>query len=150
MYNQINNQIKLAMKIKDKSKLSVLRILKADIIMKAKELRISEDKLNKNILLSVIEKTLKKYKEELSFVKDEVKIAELNDAIELLESYLPEKLSIDELKDIINKVVENVGNSGNCIGETMKVLSKELKGKADMKEVKKLVDECSILRTKDS
>ena len=150
MYNQINNQIKLAMKIKDKSKLSVLRILKADIIMKAKELRISEDKLNKNILLSVIEKTLKKYKEELSFVKDEVKIAELNDAIELLESYLPEKLSIDELKDIINKVVENVGNSGNCIGETMKVLSKELKDKADMKEVKKLVDECSILRTKDS
>jgi len=150
MYNQINNQIKLAMKIKDKSKLSVLRILKADIIMKAKELRISEDKLNKNILLSVIEKTLKKYKEELSFVKDEVKIVELKYAIELLESYLPEKLSINELKDIINKVVENVGNSGNCIGETMKVLSKELKGKADMKEVKKLVDECSILRTKDS
>ena len=150
MYNQINNQIKLAMKIKDKSKLSVLRILKADIIMKAKELRISEDKLDQNVIIAVTEKTLKKYKEELSFVKDEVKIVELKYAIELLESYLPEKLSINELKDIINKVVENVGNSGNCIGETMKVLSKELKGKADMKEVKKLVDECSILRTKDS
>ena len=142
MYNQINEQIKSAMKTKDKSKLSVLRILKADIIMKAKELRVSEDKLDKNILLSVIEKTLKKYKEELSFVKDEVKIAELNDAIKLLESYLPEKLSIDELKDIVNKVVESVGNSGNSIGETMKMLSKELKGRADMKEVKRLVDEC--------
>ena len=140
MYNKINEQIISAMKAKDVNKLSVLRILKSDIIMKAKELRVSEDKLDQNILLSVIDKTLKKYKEELSFVKDEVKIVELNYAIELLESYLPEKLSIDELKDIVFKVVENTSNIGNSIGEAMKVLSKELKGKADMKEVKKLVD----------
>jgi len=129
------------MKSKDKNKLSVLRILKADIIMKAKELRISEDKLSKDILISVIEKTLKKYKEELTFVKDEIKIIELNYAIKLLESYLPEKLDIDEIKDVINKIVEDVSNAGNNIGMAMKVLSKELKGKADMKEVKKLVDE---------
>jgi len=142
MYNKINEQIKLAMKAKDINKLSVLRILKSDIITKAKELRISEDKLDQNVIIAVTEKTLKKYKEELSFVKDEVKIVELNYAIELLESYLPEKLSIDELKDIVFKVVENTSNIGNSIGEAMKVLSKELKGKADMKEVKRLVDEC--------
>lgn len=125
MYNQINEQIKKAMKAKDKNKLSVLRILKADIIVKAKELRVSEDKLSKDILITVIEKTLKKYKEELTFVKNEVKIIELNYAIVLLESYLPEKLSIDELKDVINKVVESVSNAGNNIGMAMKVLSKE-------------------------
>jgi len=142
MYNKINEQIKLAMKTKDTNKLSVLRILKADIITKAKELRISEDKLDQNVIIAVTEKTLKKYKEELSFVKDNVKIVELNDAIKLLESYLPEKLSIDEVKSIINRVVENINNVGNSIGEVMKVLSKELKGKTDMKEVKKLVDEC--------
>ena len=142
MYNKINEQIKLAMKAKDINKLSVLRILKSDIITKAKELRISEDKLDQNVIIAVTEKTLKKYKEELSFVKDEVKIVELNYAIELLESYLPEKLSIDELKDIVFKVVENTSNIGNSIREAMKVLSKELKGKADMKEVKRLVDEC--------
>jgi len=141
MYNQINTQIKEAMKAKDKSKLSVLRILKSDIIVKAKELRMSEDKLSKDILISVIEKTLKKYKEELSFVKDKEKIIVLNYAIKLLESYLPEKLSIDEIKDVIIKVVKDVSNSGNNIGEAMKILSKELKGKADMKEVKKMVDE---------
>ena len=56
--------------------------------------------------------------------------------------FLIEKLSIDELKDIVFKVVENTSNIGNSIGEAMKVLSKELKGKADMKEVKRLVDEC--------
>jgi len=151
MYNKINEQIISSMKAKDTNKLSVLRILKSDIITKAKELRVSEDKLEKNILLSVIEKTLKKYKEELSFVKDEVKIVELKYAIELLESYLPEKLSIDELNDIINKAIENVENSGNSVnsvGEIMKVLSKELKGKADMKEVKKLVDECFKINNK--
>ena len=141
MYNQINEQIRLAMKVKDVNKLSVLRILKSDIITKAKELRVSEDKLDQNIIIAVTEKTLKKYKEELSFVKDELKIVELNNAIKLLESYLPEKLSVDELKDIVFKVVENTSNIGNSIGEAMKVLSKELKGKADMKEVKKLVDE---------
>jgi len=141
MYKQINEQIKSAMKAKDTNKLSVLRILKADIITKAKELRVSEDKLEQNVIIAVTEKTLKKYKEELSFVKDEVKIVELKDAIKLLESYLPEKLSIDEVKDIVNKVIESVGNVRNNIGETMKILSKELKGRADMKEVKKLVDE---------
>jgi len=140
MYNKINEQIKLAMKAKDTNKLSVLRILKSDIITKAKELRVLEDKLDQNVIIAVTEKTLKKYKEELSFVKDKEKIAELNDAIELLESYLPEKMSIDELKSIVNRVVENVGNVGNSIGETMKILSKELKGKADMKEVKRLVE----------
>ena len=140
MYNKINEQIKLAMKAKDTNKLSVLRILKSDIITKAKELRVSEDKLNQNVIITVTEKTLKKYKKELSFVKDEVKIVELKDAIKLLESYLPEKMSIDELKSIVNRVVENVGNVGNSIGETMKILSKELKGKADMKEVKRLVE----------
>jgi len=142
MYNQINDQIRLAMKAKDTNKLSVLRILKSDIIIKAKELRVSEVKLEQNVIIAVTEKTLKKYKEELSFVKDELKIVELEYAIKLLESYLPEKLSIDEVKSIINKVIESVGNSGNSIGETMKLLSKELKGKADMKEVKRLVDEC--------
>jgi len=141
MYNKINEQIKLMIKSKDTNKLSVLRILKSDIITKAKELRVSEDKLEQNIIIAVTEKTLKKYKEELSFVKDELKIVELNNAIKLLESYLPEKLSIDEVKSVISKVVENVGNIGNSIGETMKLLSKELKGKVDMKEVKKLVDE---------
>ena len=141
MYNKINKQIKLAMKAKNANKLSVLRILKSDIITKAKELRVSEDKLDQNIIITVTEKTLKKYKEDLSFVKDEVKIIELKYAIELLESYLPKKLSIDELKDIVFKVIEGVGNVDNSIGETMKILSKELKGKADMKEVKKLVDE---------
>jgi len=142
MYNKINEQIKLAMKAKDTNKLSVLRILKSDIITKTKELRVSEDKLEQNVIIAVTEKTLKKYKEELSFVKDEEKIAELNDAIELLESYLPEKLSIDEVKSVVSKVIESLGNAGNNIGEAMKILSKELKGKADMKEVKKLVDEC--------
>ena len=141
MYNQINKQIISAMKAKDTNKLSVLRILKSDIITKAKELRMSEDKLDQNMLITVTEKTLKKYKEELSFVKDKLKIIELNDAIKLLESYLPEKLSIDEVKSIISNVVESVGNVGNNIGEAMKVLSKELKDKVDMKEVKKLVDE---------
>jgi len=142
MYNKINEQIKSAMKAKDVNKLSVLRILKSDIITKAKELRMSEDKLEKNVIIDVTEKTLKKYKEELSFIKDEVKIVELKDAIKLLESYLPEKLSVDEVKNIISKVVGSVSKSGNSIGETMKILSKELKGKADMKEVKGLVDEC--------
>jgi len=141
MYNKINEQIKLIMKAKDINKLSVLRILKSDIITKAKELRVSEDKLEQNVIIAVTEKTLKKYKEELSFVKDKLKIIELNNAIKLLESYLPEKLSIDEVKSIISNIVESVCNVGNNIGEAMKILSKELKGKADMKEVKKLVDE---------
>lgn len=137
MYNQINNQIKEAMKSHDKNKLSVLRILKADIITKAKELKTTENQLDQNTIIGVIEKTLKKYKEELSFIKDETKIAELNEAIKLLESYLPEKLSIEEVKNIVDKVVSNVNN----VGEAMRVLSKELKGKSDMKEVKKMVDE---------
>lgn len=137
MYNLINNQIKIAMKSHDKNKLSVLRILKSDITIKAKELKITENQLDKNILIGVVEKVLKKYKEELSFIKDENKTVELQKAIKLLESYLPEKLSIEEVIKLVDKVISDVKN----VGEVMKTLSKELKGKADMKEVKKLVDQ---------
>jgi len=85
--NKINEQLKVAMKSKNVKVLSALRMLKADIIMEAKRVRISEDKLDESIIISVVQRTLKKYKEELSYIKDESKIKILEQDIELFETY---------------------------------------------------------------
>ena len=55
--------------------------------MEAKRVRISEDKLDESIIISVVQRTLKKYKEELSYIKDESKIKILEQDIELFETY---------------------------------------------------------------
>jgi len=74
-------------------------------------------------------------------VFDESKINILEQDIKMFETYLPTQLSIDEVKLIIDNVVAEIKNAGKGIGDAMKLLSKELKGKVNMKEVKKRVDE---------
>ena len=137
---EINEQIKQAMKNQNKNRLSTLRILKSDIIFKIKELKNGEQ-IDNNTLIGVVQKTLRKYQEELEFIKDEIKINNLKESIVFLEGLLPKQLSKEELFEIVSKVVRETNIIGNKIGEVMKTLSKELNGKADMKEVKQMVDE---------
>jgi uncharacterized protein YqeY len=140
MINEINEQLKNAMRNNDTNKKATLRMLKANITLKSKELMIPEDQLDNNVILSSIEKVLKIYREELEsvhkYAPDEAKINNLNESILFLESFLPEQLTTEQVIAIVNSAVEEMSN----FGLIMKYLSKELKGKADMKMVKQLVD----------
>ena len=57
-------------------------------------------------------------------------------------NYLPEQLSIEEVKDIISAIFDEVKPEGQKdMGKVMKEATSQLKGKADMKEVSNIIKE---------
>lgn len=142
MKNRIIEDIKLAMKAQDKEKLNVVRMLKADIQMA--ELNKKAD-LTDDEVISVVTKQIKMRKDSIKeFEKanrtDLIENAEKE--IKILEEYLPEQLSEQEVIDIVNDVFNKVKPaSASDMGKIMGALNPLVKGKADMGYVSKLVKE---------
>lgn len=139
MYNKIMSEIKEAMKNKETDKKNILKmaVSKAQAIAKEMKCEITDD-----IMLDGIKKELK----QLNQTKDSLKGKEDSDLykstvykIEVLNKYLPDMLS---RKDVMLRVVilledKRVKNKG----EAMKIIMKELKGKADNRDISECVDE---------
>lgn len=137
---QLNEDMKNAMKKKDKSKLSVIRMIRSEI--KNQEISKGEE-LNKEELEELLFKELKKRKDSLKEYEASGRadlIEGLKEEIKILEEYLPEMMSEEELKKIIKEVIDKTGvNSKNEIGKVMKEIMPKVKGKADGKKVNQLV-----------
>lgn len=137
---QINNDIKEAMKIKDKETLSVLRMVKGSIqleeINKKKEL--SDDDV-----ISVISKQIKTRKDANSeFEKGNRQdlIDKNNAEISILNRYMPEQLDSDEIEKIIDENIKKLNiTTAKQMGILMKEISPLLKGKADMGLVSNII-----------
>ena len=141
MLNTINGDLKEALKSSDKFKLAVLRMLKSALqlesINKKKELEDDE-------IISVIKKQVKQRNDSITeFEKyDKLdKVETLKAEIEILEAYLPEEISDEELNNIINEVFNEVNpTSMKDMGIVMKTITLKLKDKnADMSKVSQLV-----------
>ena len=128
-----------AMKARDKQKVSVLRLVNAEI--KAYEVNERKDATDE-VVIKIIEKQIKQLKETLQYavqLNDEAKIEEGNFAITLLTPYLPAQLSDEEvlemLKDIISK-----GNYGpSDMGKIMKEIMPMVNGKFDRSKINPMV-----------
>lgn len=142
MKNRIIEDIKLAMKAQDKVKLPVVRMLKADIQMA--ELNKKAD-LTDDEIISIVSKQIKMRKDSIK----EFEKGNRNDLIEaakaeikILEEYLPEQLSEQEVTNIINDVFSKVNPSSQSdMGKIMGLLNPLVKGKTDMGLVSKIVKE---------
>jgi len=130
---RLNSDLKEAMKSKDTFSLAVIRMAKGAIQLEAinKKKDLSEDEV-----VSIISKQIKMRKDSIT----EFEKAGRNDLIEqnkkeieLLQKYMPEQLSEDEINKIIDDVFEKVNpTSPKDMGLIMKELSPKVKGKADM------------------
>jgi len=136
----IFNDMKVALKEKEKLKLSSLRMIRAAI----KNAEISKkDKLTEDEVIGIVTNNLKKLKESLDiFTKGQR--PELADKakkeIEIIKEYLPEQLSEEEIRKIIEETVVKYEFKGlQDIGPAMKEVMPQLKGKADGKIVNKMV-----------
>ena len=140
---RLNADMISAMKDKDKSRVSIIRMVRSDI----KNLEIKDKKeLDDEEVISVIQKVSKQTNESLeAFEKVNTnpdKIAELKYYLTVLESYLPKQLSEDEIKAIVGKVVTESGlTSKKDMGKVMGALMPLVKGRADGKLVNKVVSE---------
>ena len=139
MNEQIANDLKNAMKTGDKFKLSVLRMLKSALQLEA----ISKKKdLDDDEVISVIKKQVKTRKDSISEYQKYNKLDEVNSLqkeIDILNVYLPEEMSLDEVNKVINEVFDTLKpTSMKDMGLIMKELNAKITN-ADMSMVSKIV-----------
>lgn len=140
MRNQILEDLKEAMKAQDKLKLSVIRMVKA--AMQMEELNTKRELTDEEVI-TIIAKQIKTRKESiLEFEKGDRTdlIEQTNKEIDILNTYMPEPMTEEELKNTIEQVFQTVNpTSPSDMGRIMKELTPLIKGKADMSEVSRKV-----------
>ena len=134
--NQIQEDVKTAMRARDQKRLTALRLITSAI----KQIEVDERiEVDDTIVLQVLGKMVKQRKESLEqYVKAERE--DLADQeryeLDLLAPYLPEALSDEEVADLIQQAIAETGASGmQDMGAVMGKLKDQIQGRADMKAV---------------
>jgi len=142
--SQIEADIKKAMLAKQKDELKALRAIKSMILLAETE-KGSEGKISEDAEMKMLMKAVKQRKDSAAIYQEqgredlyEVEIAE----VKVIERYLPQPLSADELKSALEKIIAQSGASGpKDMGKVMGMANKALAGKADGKTISTLVKE---------
>ena len=140
MREKILKDLMTSMKNQEKEKLSVLRMVKGAIqleeINKKKE-------LDDNEVIAVISKQIKTRRESIEDFKKGNRqdlIEQAENEIKILNEYMPEQLSEDEINKIIDEVIKEVNPQAQSdMGKIMKEITPKVTGKADMSFVSKQV-----------
>jgi len=137
LVNQINEDIKLAMKAKAQAELRALRALKAAFLMAQTEKNAKE--LDETRCIQIVQKLLKQREDSLHIYKEkdrsDLAIKE-EEEIAILKKYLPVQMNEAEIKSYLENLIKKTGASGmQDMGRIMGMASKELAGKADNKIV---------------
>ena len=139
---KINNDLKEAMKSKDSFKLGVIRMVKGAMQLAKKSPR---EELTDDDVIGILSKQIKMRKEAIEQFEKAGRsdlVEQNKKEIEILASYMPEELSIDELNEILDKVFNEVKPSSvKDMGLVMKTVTPLVKGRADMSLVSKLIKE---------
>ncbi len=133
---QINTQIKEAMKAKENAKRDALRLLSSAF----KQIEVDERKeLTDEDVIKIIQKQIKQRNDSITQYqtagRDDLIEKELSE-IAFYEPYLPKQLGDEELSSAIKAIISQVGaESMKDIGKVMGMASKELAGKVDGKRI---------------
>lgn len=142
MVEQINNDLKEAMKTQDKFALSVLRMLKS--ALQLEKISLKRELLDQDVLM-VIKKNVKQRKDSIAEYEKYGKTEEMENLekeIQILQKYLPEELTEEQIDAKILEVFESVNpTSMKDMGPIMKTLTEQIGTVADMSLVSKKVKE---------
>lgn len=140
MENQIDNDLKLALKSGDKFTLSVLRMLKSEIINESRKGSIHT--LTDDEVLKVIKKGVKTRKDSIEEYKKYGKLDTANELakeVDILNKYLPQEMNEEEIIRVVDEVFKELKPSSmKDMGNLMKVISSKITN-ADMSLVSKIV-----------
>jgi uncharacterized protein YqeY len=137
----LDAEIKQAMRDKDKSRLSILRMVKNEIDTKEKE---SGEEVSDADVVAVVKKVMKQTGEtldgSLKAGTDAERTALLEEQVAILEGYLPQQVSGDELEAIIDRVMaEGSYTEKRDMGKVIGAVVEETGGNVDKAEVAKIV-----------
>jgi uncharacterized protein YqeY len=137
---QIQDDVKNAMRAHQRERLAALRLLTAAIKQKEVDERIE---LSDEQVLAVLDKMVKQRRESLEQFqqagRDDL-VAKEQFELDLLQTYLPEPLSEDQLAELIRTTIAELGASSiRDMGPVMNALRGQVQGRADMKAVSQAV-----------
>ena len=140
---QINTDIKEAMKAKNVDKLAALRAVKSAIMLEAT--KDGSSLVSDEVSLKLIAKLVKQRKDSAAIFteqnRSDLAIDEVNQ-LAYLEGYLPEQMSEEAVRKVVKEVITQVGASSSAdIGRCMGILTAKLRSKADGKLISQLVKE---------
>ncbi|PSB12718.1 glutamyl-tRNA amidotransferase [Pleurocapsa sp. CCALA 161] len=141
---QIGEDIKTAMKAKDKLRLQTVRGIKKAILEKEVELRPQgQDSLTPEQEIELLSQQAKQRRDSIEQFtnagRDDLANKESQE-LAIIETYLPEQVSDEEVAKIIDQLIASSGaTSIKDLGKVMGPAMKQLKGKADGKKIQELV-----------
>ena len=145
MLNQLQEELKVAMKSGDKAAMIGLR----NIIGKLKASQIDKGEfLNEEESMKILKAAVKQLKESVEQYnkggREDLANKEIFE-LSLIEKYLPQQLSEDKIRNVVNKTIQSAkAESIQDMGRVMGILMQELAGSADGKLVQQIVrDELS-------
>ncbi len=132
LLDKINNELKISIKAKDEIKILTLRQIKAAV--KNTEIK-NGDPVTDEEIEGVIFSLAKSHKESIESFKKGNRtdlVDKETKELEVLEGYLPEQLSEDDLRKIVEEAVKETGASSmKDMGKVMGMIMPKVKGKAD-------------------
>ena len=137
---QLTEGMKTAMRAKDQVSLSTIRLINAAIKQFEVDERTEADDAK---VISILTKMVKQRKDSAKIYTEAGRqdLADKENAeIEILNRYLPQMMSAEEIKTVVEAAITETGASGMAdMGKVMGVLKTRLAGKADMGEVNKVL-----------
>lgn len=143
LLERLNNDMKQAMKNKEKDKLNVIRMIKASLQNEA--IRAGNSELSEEQELTVLSRELKQRKDSLHEF-DKAGRADLVDKLRteltFVNLYMPKQLTEEELSEIVKEAMAETGAISKAdMGKVMAAIMPKVKGKADGSLVNKLVQQ---------
>ncbi len=139
--DKINGDLKEAMKAQDQVALRGIRAIKAAILLA------NTDGTGKDVdderAIQILQKLVKQRRESLDIYQKQGRedLAQVErEEIAVIERYLPEQMSEDELREALKKIIQESGaQSAKDMGKVMGLASKQFAGKADGKTISLMV-----------
>ena len=144
MFDRISNDIKDAMKAKDKVRLETLRNIKK-VFLEAKTAPGANDTLTDDAAMKIMQKLVKQGKDSAALYNEQGR-ADLAEAelaqVAVIETYLPKQMSAEELEAALKAIIAEVGAEGpKDMGKVMGTATKTLAGLAEGRAISAKVKE---------
>ena len=144
LFDQISNDIKEAMKARDKVRLETLRNVKK-VFLEAKTAPGANDELSDEAALKIIQKLAKQGRDAASIYEGQGRVDLAADElaqVSVLEGYMPKQMSAEELANALKEIIAQVGAAGpQDMGKVMGVATKQLAGRAEGRAISACVKE---------
>jgi len=142
LQNQVMDKMKEAMKAKDTIALQALRAVKSAFLLAKTETGVKEE-ITEEQAIKIIQKQVKQRKDSAAiFIKQNRQDLADPELLEIavLEQFLPEALSEEEIEKVVAATITKLGASGmKDMGKVMGLVSNELSGQADGKVISTVV-----------